>query len=261
MEAAKIARPWTSPGTPGPSAPTETAAVAPADDGHLHKPGFVPGDIIGIFAGLLLLAFFGLQLQSAYAVLFGDGGGAFTVRAVDLWFNSALLFFVLGVLPWLWVLTTRRGGWQGMIDYFGLGAPGRPMLLGLALGVGLVIALLIVGLIMQLLGTGGENAAIGPIQAIMTLPLALAISVSAAVGEEILFRGVIQKHIGVVAQAIVFGLLHAYQGVYGIIVTALLALLFGYIVKYRRTLWIPIVAHFTFDFIQLVVLLAAPEMA
>ncbi len=231
------------------------------DDGHRHRPGFVGGDVIGVIGGALLLVFFGLQMQQAYALFFGSGTSDFAVRAVDLWFNSALLFVVLGLIPWLWVLSTRQGGWNGMLDYFGLREPGKPLLQGLGLGFAMIVALVIVGLIMQAAGVSQQNEAIGPIQAIMTLPLALAVSLSAALGEEILFRGIIQKHIGVWAQAVVFGLLHAYQGVYGVLITTLVAVLFGYIVKWRRTLWLPIAAHFTFDFIQLSILLIAPESA
>ncbi len=219
------------------------------------------GDVIGILAGILLLGFFALQLGSAYDTLFGDAPTSFNVTAADMWVNSGLLLVVLGLLPWLWILTTRRGGWAGMVDYFGLHAPGKGMLQGVGLGFGLVLVLLVVGLILQATGAGEENQAIGPIQAILTWPLVIAISISAALGEELLFRGIIQKHIGVWAQAAVFGLLHAYQGIYGIIITALLALLFGFIVQKRRALWIPIAAHFTFDFIQLSVLLLAPEAA
>ncbi len=259
----KIAVPWAAPGDEPDAPPGSTVPRGPSvgpPDGAKHRPGFVPGDLIGIVAGLLLLGFFALQLQEAYLTFFGPER-AFQVSAAAMWLNSAILFVVLGLLPWLWVLATRRGGWGGMLDYFGLRDPARPMLQGLGLGLVMLVGLLALGLIISILENAPENPAIGPIQAILTLPLVFAISFSAATGEEILFRGILQKHIGLWPQAIVFGLLHAYQGVYGIVITAAVAVVFGYVIKKRGTLWIPIVAHFTYDFLQLLLLLVSPEVS
>lgn len=232
-----------------------------ADPGA-HKPGFQPADLLLILFVALFLWLAVPQLELAFDVLVGgailENGN---LRAVDLWANGAILLVIFGMLPFLWVLGTRNEAWRGTLLYFRLHHPLRSAVWGVGLGIGLVIALVIVGLIMELVGAAPENPAIEQLSAVMTWPLALFLSFSAAVGEEILFRGVLQRWIGVWGQAAVFAMLHAWQGVYGIAFTLLLALVFGFMVKRGGSLWIAIVAHFTFDIIQMAVLIAYPEGA
>ena len=77
------------------------------------------------------------------------------------------------------------------------------------------------------------------------------IAVLPGIGEELLFRGVIQKqihqisgniHIGIWVSAFLFGAFH-FQ-FYGIIPRMFLGVLFGYLYVWSGSLWIPIVAHF-----------------
>ncbi len=237
------------------------AAQPIADDAEQHVDGFVAGDVWGILSALVLVIFVGLQAFSAYLLLTGAIAlDDLTLRAVDLWVNSAILLIGFGALPFLWIATTRRGGWEGTIRYFQLRRPWTDLPIGIGVAVGLVMLILIAGLIMLALDIAPENPALDDFQAIVNWPLIIAVSLSAAVGEEILFRGVLQKYTGMWGQAALFGLMHVYQGWYGVVLTGLLGLLFGYIVKKRWGLWIPIVAHFFYDFIQLTVLMLAPEL-
>jgi membrane protease YdiL (CAAX protease family) len=73
-----------------------------------------------------------------------------------------------------------------------------------------------------------------------------------ALGEELLFRGVIQQvltrwtrshHWGIWATAILFSALHIQF--YGFIPRLFLGVLFGYIFVWSGNLWLPIIAHFT----------------
>lgn len=77
------------------------------------------------------------------------------------------------------------------------------------------------------------------------------IAVIPAIGEEFLFRGVIQKiftnmtrnyHWGIWISAILFSSLH--MQFYGFIPRMLLGALFGYILVYSRSLWLPVLCHF-----------------
>lgn len=77
------------------------------------------------------------------------------------------------------------------------------------------------------------------------------IAVLPAVGEELLFRGLIQKylikifknvHVGVAVAAIIFSAFH--MQFYGFIPRFLLGLLLGYMFIYSKSLWVPIAAHF-----------------
>ncbi|MEH7387882.1 type II CAAX endopeptidase family protein [Bacillus sp. JJ1521] len=69
--------------------------------------------------------------------------------------------------------------------------------------------------------------------------------------EEILFRGVIQTHFGLLIASIIFALLHVrylYKWVL-LISVVLLSFLLGYIYELYQNLWITVYAHFWIDFI------------
>jgi membrane protease YdiL (CAAX protease family) len=82
------------------------------------------------------------------------------------------------------------------------------------------------------------------------------VCVLGAVGEEFLFRGVLQKvfgkviknpHVVIWVVAIVFSAFHLQF--YGFITRMLLGAYLGYLLYYTQTIWIPILAHFTNNFI------------
>lgn len=77
------------------------------------------------------------------------------------------------------------------------------------------------------------------------------VAVVPAIGEELLFRGVLQKifinwtknaHIGIWISAILFSALH--MQFFGFFPRFLLGLLFGYIFYWSNSLWLPILGHF-----------------
>jgi membrane protease YdiL (CAAX protease family) len=72
-----------------------------------------------------------------------------------------------------------------------------------------------------------------------------------AIGEELLFRGVIQRiftnwtqsyHLGIWISAVLFSALH--MQFYGFIPRMLLGVLFGYLLVWSGSMWLPIIAHF-----------------
>lgn len=72
-----------------------------------------------------------------------------------------------------------------------------------------------------------------------------------AIGEELLFRGVIQKlftrmtrnhHFGIWISAILFSALHIQF--YGFVPRMLLGILFGYLLVWSGSMWLPIIGHF-----------------
>ena len=78
------------------------------------------------------------------------------------------------------------------------------------------------------------------------------IALLAAIGEEFFFRGILQKlfydwtkniHVAVFLSAILFGAFHLQF--YGFIPRVLLGALFGYLLYWSGSLWLPIMAHFT----------------
>jgi membrane protease YdiL (CAAX protease family) len=79
----------------------------------------------------------------------------------------------------------------------------------------------------------------------------LMIAVIPAIGEELIFRGILQKllykifrtsHMAIWVTAVIFSAIH-FQ-FYGFLPRLILGLLFGYLFYWSRTLWLPVVAHF-----------------
>lgn len=77
------------------------------------------------------------------------------------------------------------------------------------------------------------------------------VAVVPAIGEELLFRGVLQKiainwfknpHIGIWITAILFSAMH--MQFFGFFPRLLLGLMFGYIFLWSKSLWLPILGHF-----------------
>jgi membrane protease YdiL (CAAX protease family) len=73
-----------------------------------------------------------------------------------------------------------------------------------------------------------------------------------AIGEELLFRGIFQRlfiewtknvHIGIILGAFLFSFIH-FQ-FFGFLPRLLLGIYFGYLFVWSRTIWLPIIAHFT----------------
>ena len=92
-----------------------------------------------------------------------------------------------------------------------------------------------------------------------TLLNVLVIAILPAIGEELLFRGALQrvftslfrnKHISVIATAIIFSAIHIQF--FGFLPRFLLGVIFGYMMVYTNNIWFPILAHFTNNFMAFV---------
>jgi len=79
----------------------------------------------------------------------------------------------------------------------------------------------------------------------------LIIAVLPALGEEFLFRGILQKlfkeltqnvHVAILITAIIFSAIH--MQFYGFIPRMMLGMLFGYLLHWTGSLWVPVLAHF-----------------
>ncbi|TDO02720.1 CPBP family intramembrane glutamic endopeptidase [Sunxiuqinia elliptica] len=87
------------------------------------------------------------------------------------------------------------------------------------------------------------------------------IAVIPAIGEELLFRGVVQKiftqmtrnyHWGIWISAFLFSALH--MQFYGFIPRMVLGALFGYLLVYSGSMWLPILAHFVNNAVGVLIL-------
>ena len=72
------------------------------------------------------------------------------------------------------------------------------------------------------------------------------VSIAAGVGEEMLFRGVLQAWLGLWITSLLFGLAHAMNATY-FLVTVGVGLYFGALYEWSGNLWTPIIAHAVYD--------------
>jgi len=144
---------------------------------------------------------------------------------------------------------------QGALSELGLDARDarRGALSGLLLAVAFNLALIVLGAILTALKvTLPENERALEIARQITPLGAIGIALVAGVSEEVFFRGFLLPRIGLVAQAILFSLVHlSYVNALEIAFTLALGLVLGYVRRRTGSLWAPIVAHFAFDLIQL----------
>ena len=91
------------------------------------------------------------------------------------------------------------------------------------------------------------------------------IAVVPAIGEELIFRGLIQKyfiqwtkniHFGVIITAIVFSTIH-FQFL-GFLPRMAMGLVFGYMLVYSKNIWYPIIAHFVNNAVAVLVIYIDP---
>lgn len=92
------------------------------------------------------------------------------------------------------------------------------------------------------------------------------IALMPAIGEELVFRGILQKniarifkngHIGVWIAAIIFSLIHFQFE--GFLARMMLGAIMGYGYYYTRNLWVPILMHFMNNFIPVIAFMVAGE--
>ena len=93
------------------------------------------------------------------------------------------------------------------------------------------------------------------------------IAILAAVGEELLFRGLLQRlfiklfrspFVGIIVAAFLFSAMH--MQFYGFLPRFLLGVILGFIYWYSGSLWVAIIAHFIYDAALIVLAYFYPEM-
>lgn len=172
----------------------------------------------------------------------GDAGGASEAAA---WFQVIFNFTAFGIVPFAWLLGTRVSPWRGALAYLQLHRPWRSLAIGTGLTGYLLVGVLLFLLVIGVLGLTPEGDAEETLA--LSWPLVIAVSLGAGIGEEVFFRGVAQKYVGVWGQAVFFGLFHAANGWLGITVTFAIGLVFGLLVRRGWSLWTVIAAHTCYD--------------
>jgi uncharacterized protein len=182
-------------------------------------------------------------------------------------FSETPFLLLLGWLS-LWL---RGEGWRGV----GLKRPARwsrALLLGTAVGAGYQLFSLYV-LEPPLVWLTGEPADLSQFAAVkgnvFLLSFFLAIVWTfAAFGEELVYRGYLMNRVAGLAGgggaawalsllvvSVLFGVLHAYQGITGVIDNVLAGLVYGALYLWSgRNLWAPIIAHGVYDTVALLLM-------
>lgn len=223
-----------------------------------------------LFLGVFLsIAMFGVE-KPALTVEDVSGPGIFLLQGLLV--LSLVTWFVLGYAG---VPDLRLGA--TFARQFGLRAEEPWKELGLGVLLGFAGWALVIALMLAVAGifyaVGGEEVLpqappdMVPLVAGLPLLIRLAIGMTAGIVEETFFRGFLQPRIGIALSTIFFVMAHlSYDAPFMLVGITALSLLYAFVVRWRRNVLAAIVAHATFDLIQLLfvvptVLRMLPEAA
>jgi len=198
-----------------------------------------------VVAIMIAVAVQGLMFQS-------KAGEARLPRGAIVYLSLILMELALIYLVWRGIKSTDTtlrdligGRWQSALD----------VLRDIALAF--VLWLVLIGIALLWKAVAGGNGLPTSVTAMLpqTAPeitMWIALSISAGVAEEIVFRGYLQKQfaaltgsswIALAMQALLFGISHGYQGIDAMLRITLLALAFGLMALWRKSLRPGIIAH------------------
>lgn len=234
----------------------------PADTPVSNRPnkddhellGYNPKSLVHLLAVILMI----YVLGGSFAAFIGGGGREGYAETVEVTFWALLPNFIPFVgLSLLGVGWFSRRSWSQVAARLGLAMPTfEDIAIGIGAGVGLFFLQAILAVIWVLI-VGVESveeqseAAQAVVESINTVWLALAVAITAGVGEEIAFRGALQPIFGLWWTAIFFTLIHMqYTLSPAAIIIFVVALALGYLRRYYG-LYTVILTHFVYNAIQL----------
>ena len=159
-----------------------------------------------------------------------------------------------------------RRDWSQALDRLGLRTPTRDDIQqGIGIGLALLTLVFAYGIIISLLISLGvlsedqmasqNQAAESFSQAFSTIPLALILSASAAISEEILFRGALQPIFGNLPVSVFFALMHTQNLLSpSVLLIFVVSLALGWL-RERQSTTAAIIGHFVYNFVQLLLLI------
>ena len=201
----------------------------------------------------------GESLQKNKVAIIGAIIVVFSANNLEIFFPSFTDSAIWGIplaLLMIWFITWIKGlGWSDL----GFKLPDSWLR---TIIVGILIAIVLQSTALLQIKLGGPSPDISSFEQIKNNPLALLgyliiAWTTAGFGEEIIWRGFIMTQIsrlfgesktgwtiGLFSSAIMFGLVHAYQGVTGILMTGFTGIVFGLVfLNSKRNLWASIFAH------------------
>jgi membrane protease YdiL (CAAX protease family) len=209
----------------------------------LHLVGLL---LIG--AGVVALGFLAQRGNAA-----GAPAGQLAGHAIAIQVYLVAIFMDWALFYYCWAGIHRRGGtiwslfggrwnsWKSVATDLAIALPFWILWEGAAWGVA------------QLLGPSEAKSVASLLpQSLPEVIVWIAACITAGVCEEMVFRGYLQRQlhalggnlsIAVVAQGVIFGLFHAYQGWKHVIVISVLGILYGVLAAWRKNLRVNVVAH------------------
>lgn len=207
-----------------------------------------------------------LWIQIAMAIRGGSGLRRFIAVGDPETLHVRLVWFYVLIIVWEWVLLSYV--WWG-VRKRGLtlralvgGRWASPWDVAKDVGIGLTFWFLwmfatiafakITGLTQQ---APDEVRAMTPATG-LGLILWAAISISAGFCEEVIYRGYLQRQffamtgsvpVAIIGQGLLFGIVHSYQGMFGVAVISVMGILFGLLAAWRRSLRPGMIAHAWYD--------------
>jgi membrane protease YdiL (CAAX protease family) len=253
-----------------PNEPSSSFADSEAPDNTQHSyqvRGFNPASYVHMLALVLMVIVLGTQFVQ-FIVSGGLEGLAATYedQGIDLLslLSNSIPFVVLSFLG---VGLGVRRNWRQTLERLGL----RQLTIGgFFTSIGLAFALLMGLIIVAAVWTAlvpqdvyeEQNQASEAIsRSVTSVGLAFAIAASAAIGEELAFRGALQPVLGLWPTAIIFALMHPqYTLTPAALIILGVALAFGW-VRQRYSTTVSILTHFWYNLIQLLALFLPTEQA
>jgi membrane protease YdiL (CAAX protease family) len=170
---------------------------------------------------------------------------------IPLYFSLILLEWALFYFVWFGL---RRGGTRLRDLVGGKWNSGKAVLLDFAIALGFWIIWEGVGKLTHLVLGQDHAKTIDTLlpQSVLEILLWIAVSISAGLCEEAVYRGYLQKQIlavsgsaivAVLGQAILFGLSHSYQGAKQVVVITALGAVYGVLPLWRKSLRPNMIAH------------------
>lgn len=221
--------------------------------------GFDPRNPVHMVA--LVFSIYALGMQVGQFVLLGGLEGI--ADATEISYGSLLGQFVLliGIALGGVGLFIRRSIPE-TLERLGLAAPTLESLVaGFVAAIFMLVTLsILVGIWIAIAGQETVEEQSEASQAISesidTFGIALTVALTAAIGEELLFRGAFQPIFGLWWTAIIFVLFHTqYTLTPAVLILLVQAIVLGWL-RRRYNLYAPIVAHFFYNFAQLLVALS-----
>jgi hypothetical protein len=215
-------------------------------------PAYRPESLVHQTAVILCLAVLVLTAFQ-FVSLGGLEGVAETVEQTGISVNSALLDGVLWVIAaFLGVGFAIRRGLPDTLARLGLRAPTRDdWRMGVGYGVGLVVLQIVFQIVWAALAPDAfatqTTAAQALTNVIDSLPLALVVAFSAAVGEEIFMRGALQPVFGLVPVSVFFVALHVQYTLTPIMLFLFVVSLALGVLRNRASTTAAIIAHFVYN--------------